>query len=323
MAATKSRLSLAIVVNGTPFGHTAVHSPVFVHPPNPASSCAATILSTRLARSGWPCGCSPRWVTFAAVNSIAEPFRHAATHGPQPMHAAASNAASASGFGTGSACASGALPVGAEMKPPAWMMRPNALRSTTRSFTTGKALARHGATSIVSPSLNSRMCSWQAVVAFRGPCGTPLMTRPHAPQMPSRQSWSNATGSSPSPMSRSLSTSSTSRNDMSGETSSSSYATIRPRSAASFCRQVFSVSFMPVARSLVGPLDHLHVLVLQDLLVEDRRGAGVLPGRDVGEVLVVAQRLAVRGLGLGAEVTAAGLGAVQGVDAHQLGQLEE
>ena len=41
----------------------------------------------------------------------------------------------------------------------------------------------------------------------------------HMPQMPSRQSWSKATGSSPSRISCSLSTSSISRNDMSGETS--------------------------------------------------------------------------------------------------------
>ena len=65
------------------------------------------------------------------------------------MQVAASNAASASTFGTGGACASGALPVGTEMKPPASMIRSNAVRSTTRSLTTGKARARHGSMSIV------------------------------------------------------------------------------------------------------------------------------------------------------------------------------
>ena len=50
---------------------------------------------------------------MAAVNSDAEPFGHAATHAPQPMHAAASIAPSASCFGTGIALASGAPPVGA------------------------------------------------------------------------------------------------------------------------------------------------------------------------------------------------------------------
>ena len=74
---------------------------------------------------------------------------------------------------------------------------------------------------IVSPSLNERMCSWQVVVTS-GPCASPLIIRPHMPQMPSRQSESNAIGSSPSALSRSLRTSSISRNDMSSETSSTS-----------------------------------------------------------------------------------------------------
>ena len=71
--------------------------------------------STRESRSGWPCGSRPRWVTLAAVNSIAEPFGQAATQAPQPMQVAASNAWSAFVFGTGIAWASGAVPVGAEM----------------------------------------------------------------------------------------------------------------------------------------------------------------------------------------------------------------
>jgi hypothetical protein len=48
-----------------------------------------------------------------------------------------------------------------------------------------------------------------------------------------------------------------------------------------------------------------------------------LPGRDVGELVVVAQRLAVLGLGLGTEVAAAGLAPVQGVDAHEFAEFEE
>ena len=95
------------------------------------------------------------------------------------------------------ALASGALPVGAVMKPPAAMMRSNALRSTIRSFTTGNARARHGSRTMVSPSSKNRMCSWQVVVRGRGPCGRPLIMMPHVPQMPSRQSWSKAIGSSP------------------------------------------------------------------------------------------------------------------------------
>ena len=39
----------------------------------------------------------------------------------------------------------------------------NALRSTTRSFTIGKASARKGSTQISSPSLNEPMWSWQVV----------------------------------------------------------------------------------------------------------------------------------------------------------------
>src|SRR6476659_477336 len=59
--------------------------------------------------------------------------------------------------------------------------------------------------------------------------------------------------------------------------------------------------------------------------MQDRRAVlpAPLPGGDVGELVVVTQRLAVLGLGLGAEVAAAGLAAVQRVDAHQLSELEE
>src|ERR687890_1979012 len=77
--------------------------------------------------------------------------------------------------------------------------------------------------------------------------------------------------------------------------------------------------------SLVAALGEVDVLVLEVFAVQDRGSAlwRPLPGGDVGEVLVVAQRLALGGLALRAEVPAAALGAVQGVDAHQLGQLDE
>ena len=65
------------------------------------------------------------------------------------------------------------------------------------------------------------MCSWQVVVRS-GPWASPLMTTPHVPQMPSRQSESNATGSSPLAVSSSLSRSSISRNELSSETPSMS-----------------------------------------------------------------------------------------------------
>src|SRR5690625_1851984 len=112
--------------------------------------------STRLSRSGCPWGSRLRWVTLAAVNSIEEPLGQAATQAPQAMQAAASKAASASALGTGVAWASGAEPVLAEMYPPAWMIRSNAERSTTRSLMTGNGSARHGSTVMVSPSLKER-----------------------------------------------------------------------------------------------------------------------------------------------------------------------
>jgi len=48
---------------------------------------------------------------LAAVNSIADAFGHAATHAPQPMHAAASIDISAHCFSIGIALPSCALPV--------------------------------------------------------------------------------------------------------------------------------------------------------------------------------------------------------------------
>src|SRR5690606_25269364 len=147
-APSRSSLSWEMVSSGMPLGQTAAHSPRLVQPPKSSSSCWLTIFTTREARSGCPCGSMPRWVTLAAVHSIAEPFGQAAPPAPQPMQVAASKARSASALGTGVACASGAVPVGALMYPPAWMMRSKALRSTTRSLMTGNALARHGSTSM-------------------------------------------------------------------------------------------------------------------------------------------------------------------------------
>ena len=49
-----------------------------------------------------------------------------------------------------------------------------------------------------------------------GPCGLPLIVQEQVPQMPSRQSCANAIGSSPFTVSSSFTTSSISRNDMSG-----------------------------------------------------------------------------------------------------------
>ncbi len=198
-----------------PLGQAASHSPWLVQVPKPSASICATMSRTRSQRSGWPWGSRASCETLAETKSMAEAFGQAATQAPQPMQAAASMARSAFSLGTGMALASGALPIGAEMKPPAAMMRSKAPRSTIRSLRTGKALARHGSIVSVSPSLKLRMWSWQAVVRSRGPCGRPLMTTPQVPQMPSRQSWSKAMGSSPFSMRPSLTTSSISRNDMS------------------------------------------------------------------------------------------------------------
>ena len=71
--------------------------------------------TTRLQRSAWPWGISPRWVTLAPRKSVAEPLGQAATQAPQPMQVAASKARSALSFGTGVAWASGAAPVLTEM----------------------------------------------------------------------------------------------------------------------------------------------------------------------------------------------------------------
>ena len=103
-------------------------------------------------------------------------------------------------------------------------------------------VARQGSSVMASPSLKLRMWSWQLVVPRRGPCGLPFTTIPHIPQMPSRQSWSKAIGSSAFSMRRWFTTSSISRKDMSGLMSGASYVTNFPSDFASFCRQTVSVS---------------------------------------------------------------------------------
>src|SRR5690606_5849833 len=75
--------------------------------------------------------------------------------------------------------------------------------------------------------------------------------------------------------------------------------------------------------SLVAPLGGLDVFEFERFLVQHGSLLGELPRRDVREALVVAEGLAVFSLGLGPEVPAARLGAVQRVDAHQLAELEE
>src|SRR5882724_1303998 len=194
------------------------------------------------------------------------------------------------------------------------MIRSKAERSTMRSLTMGNALARHGSMVRKSPSLKKRMCNWHTVVPRRGPCGTPLIRKPHDPQMPSRQSCSNANGSSPRTVRSSLRTSSISRKDMSEETSLTRYSTNCPGELASCWRQILNVRFM----LFVTPLRQVYVLKLERFLVQGRGlpMSPPLPGSDVGEIRVVPLGLALSGLALSAEVAAAGLRPVQGVATH-------
>ena len=72
----------------------------------------------------------------------------------------------------------------------------------------------------------------------------PLMTSEHMPQMPSRQSESKAIGSSPRSISPSLTTSSISRKDMSGDHVLGLVGLEPARVLAFFWRQTLSVRFI-------------------------------------------------------------------------------
>src|SRR5262245_54113600 len=126
---------------------------------------------------------------------MAEAFLQAATQAPQPMQAAASIDESATVLGMGIAFPSDVPPVLTDTHPLAWMIRSKAVRLATRSLTMGNALARQGSIVMVSPSWKWRMCNWQVAVPRCPPWGIPLITSEHMPQMPSRQSESNAIGS--------------------------------------------------------------------------------------------------------------------------------
>lgn len=111
-------------------------------------------------------------------------------------------------------------------------------------FFTGNGPALQGSTTIVSPSLNLRMCNWHTVVRRSGPCGMPLIVIEHIPQMPSRQSWSNAIGSLFSATSCSFKMSNISRKELSGLTLSTVYFTKRPFSLLFFCVQTLRCTFI-------------------------------------------------------------------------------
>ncbi len=93
-------------VSGMPLGQAVAHA---------GEGAAAEALLVHLRHHvqhpglplGAPCGSTFRWLILAEVNSIAAPLGQAATQAPQPMHSACSKAKSASGLGTGVACASG------------------------------------------------------------------------------------------------------------------------------------------------------------------------------------------------------------------------
>ncbi len=69
----------------------------------------------------------------------------------------------------------------------------------------------------------------------------------------------------------------------------------------------------------------MNVVEFQRLLAQHRcvAGSAILPCGDVGVMLIVTLGFAIGCLILLAEVTAAGLVAVEGVDAHELGELKE
>src|SRR5690606_19549749 len=125
----------------------------------------------------------------------------------------------------------------------------------------------------------------------------------HVPQIPSRQSWSKATGSSPFLIRPELSTSNISRNDISGETSSSSYVFISPLDEAFFCLQTFSVIFI----LLITPLRQLNIFKLQLFTMKYLRLALtlILPGRRKRKFIILSQRLPFRRLRLFTKMTAA------------------
>src|SRR4029079_73514 len=77
-----SRFSLAIKLALISAGQTSSHSYVLVQLPNPSASITLTIRSTRLSRSGWPCGKNDKCETLAAAKSMADPFGQAAAHAP-------------------------------------------------------------------------------------------------------------------------------------------------------------------------------------------------------------------------------------------------
>ena len=139
-------------------------------------------------------------------------------------------------------------------------------------------------------------------------------------QIPSRQSESKAMGSSPSDIKDSLTTSNISRKDMSWCMSLASYETKPPGSSA-----FFAATHSRSGSLLVAPLGHFDFLIIQRFLMESWSMVFtlMLPCGNVGEIIVVAQCLAIFSLVFGSEMPTTGFLPVQGVSAKQLGKFHE
>src|SRR6187401_542292 len=112
----------------------------------------------------------------------------------------------------------------------------------------------------------------------------PLMTSEQVPQIPSRQSCSKAIGSFPCASRFSLTTSSISRNDISGETPSARCVSNLPSALPFFCRQTWSVRFIGL---LVAPLGRLQLLEDEGFFMASRLAfAAVFPHGRVHELRV-------------------------------------
>jgi hypothetical protein len=129
---------------------------------------------------------------------MADALGQAATQAPQPMHWAASMASSALSWGTGMALASG-CPAGIDGNETAGLN--DAVQGTAVDHQVFDDLEGHGAERFNGDYIAVfEMPHVQLAQggAFQRAVGPPLITAPHMPQMPSRQSWSKAIGSLPS-----------------------------------------------------------------------------------------------------------------------------
>src|SRR3990167_3633242 len=140
----------------------------------------------------------------------------------------------------------------------------------------------------------------------------PLTIKEHVPQIPSRQSWSNAIGSTFFRVSSSLTISSISRKETSGLIFLASYSLSPPLSLGPFWRQTLSFRFIetpPRNDTLsITPLNQLHIFKCKRFFMQCRGLAHTLvfPSGHVAEFFIVPERLAVRRLVFFAEMAAAG-----------------